>query len=132
VRQTTGTITASRGWFARATGLALRGYEIHMGRTAEAGDPVATIADAAGGAPHADGALDASGWVAGCYVHGLFDAPPLRRALLESLAAHVGKSLPPATDEPDLDAELDRLAAHLAAHLDLTPVERALGLAPPF
>jgi adenosylcobyric acid synthase len=100
------------------------GYEIHMGRTilAPGTAPLLRLTDAAGAALR-DGAATPDGQVCGCYLHGLFDAPALRRGWLNRLRARKGLApLPVADTQPDLD----RLADHVAAHLDLAAVERML------
>jgi adenosylcobyric acid synthase len=69
-----------------------------------------------------DGASSADGRVRGVYVHGLFADPRQRQALLGSFGL-AGSGL---SYEADVETTLDRLAAHLAAHIDL---ERLLSLA---
>ncbi len=61
------------------------------------------------------GAISADGLVAGCYVHGLFahDAPTGR------LAAPSRVPAAPRDQEADVEAVLDRLAAHVEAHVDV-------------
>ena len=89
------------------------GYEMHMGRTTgpDTARPYLTL----GGEP--DGAVSADGRIMGCYLHGLFASDAFRAALLgrESALEY----------EPMVDSVLDRLADHLATHLD---VERLRGL----
>ena len=69
-----------------------------------------------------DGAIDASGRVAGCYVHGLLDGGAQRAAWLARLGA--------GSDGIDqgrrTDAALDELAGELERVVD---VERLLGIA---
>jgi adenosylcobyric acid synthase len=95
------------------------GYEMHMGLTtgADCARPFAKLAD---GSP--DGAVSADGRVVGTYIHGLFGDDRQRAAWLARLKAG------PTTFayEHMVDDVLDRLAAHLAAHIDL---ERLLNLA---
>lgn len=94
-----------------ALGEAVHGYEMHMGRTIgpDAERPFVTFAS--GGI---DGANDATGRIAGTYLHGLFAADGFRKAFLASLGA---------TSTANYDAEVDQvlnaLADHLEAHLDL-------------
>jgi adenosylcobyric acid synthase len=102
-----------------AEGVAFRGYEMHTGIThgPDCARPFATLADGS-----ADGAVSADGRVIGTYVHGLFADDGQRSALLSRLGggcAAIGY-------ETRLEAALDRLAAHLAAHVDL---EKLLTLA---
>jgi adenosylcobyric acid synthase len=71
-----------------------------------------------------DGAVSASGHIAGCYVHGLFDHPAQRAAWLGRLGA--------ASDGVDqaarVDAALDELAAALDRHLDVARLAEIAGL----
>ncbi|NJO82719.1 MAG: cobyric acid synthase [Blastochloris sp.] len=77
--------TAHAPW---AAGLALEGYEIHMGRTqflAHAA-PLATITRRSSALINEpDGAISADGRVWGCYLHGLFTNTAFRQAWLGSL-----------------------------------------------
>jgi adenosylcobyric acid synthase len=96
-----------------------RGYEMHIGHTdgPATQSPFLTFSDG-----RCDGAIAASGLVAGCYVHGLFADDGLRSHWLRSLgAATSGLAY-----ETDVDATLDALAAHLERHVD---VDRILALA---
>jgi adenosylcobyric acid synthase len=93
-----------------ATGSAVKGYEIHLGRT-EGPDcqrPVLTIA----GRP--DGAASSDGRIQGTYVHGLFGSDQFRRAWLANfgVASRLGY-------ETRVEQAIDALADHLAAHLDV-------------
>jgi adenosylcobyric acid synthase len=100
-------------------GAPFAGYEMHMGITTgpDCARPFAKLADGA-----SDGAISADGRVIGSYVHGLFADDRQRAAWLARLGAG-----PAAIDyEPLIDDVLDRLAAHLAAHIDL---DRLLSLA---
>jgi adenosylcobyric acid synthase len=165
-------------------GTALRGYEIHMGRsirgkgvrplvrllsagsTARAGDAATVEAaadDALAGqdAWHDDGAVSADGVVCGSYVHGIFDHLGLRTAFLNGLRATAGPAPSPGPDrgsdpspkpdrgseaspppsEPSLSSDaspevdgarigsdIDRLADHVEAHLDMAVLDRIIGL----
>jgi adenosylcobyric acid synthase len=93
-------------------GAPFSGYEMHMGLTTgtDCARPFAKLADGS----H-DGAISASGRVVGTYIHGLFADDRQRAAWLARLKAG------PAAAAYDhmVDEVLDRLAAHLAAHIDL-------------
>jgi adenosylcobyric acid synthase len=95
------------------SGEEISGYEIHLGRTqgADCGRAFLEI----GG--HPDGAISADGLVAGTYVHGLFASDAFRRAFLQKLGARSSVAY-----EAGVEATLDGLAAHLAAHLDLEQI----------
>jgi adenosylcobyric acid synthase len=102
-----------------AFGAPFHGYEMHMGATTgpDCARPFATLA---GGT--ADGAVSADSRIAGTYVHGLFVDDRQRSAWLMRLGA--GPSV--VAHDTLIEATLDRLAAHVAAHLDL---DRLLKLA---
>ncbi|WP_386802129.1 cobyric acid synthase [Litorisediminicola beolgyonensis] len=93
-----------------ASGARVRGYEIHIGRTTgpDTVRPFARI----GTDP--DGAQDASGRIAGSYLHGMFRDDGFRRAFLAGLGASSESGY-----EATVETTLDALAAHLEAHLDL-------------
>jgi adenosylcobyric acid synthase len=94
-----------------ASGMPVRGYEIHLGTTGGPGlaRPMLDL----GGRP--DGAVSADGTVAGCYLHGLFASDPFRRAFLGRLGVAGGA----VAYEAMIESVLDRLADHLEQHLDL-------------
>ncbi|MGE0257208.1 MAG: cobyric acid synthase [Alphaproteobacteria bacterium] len=104
LRETTGTDLA--------TGMQVRGYEMHLGTTSGAGlaRPMLDLA----GRP--DSAVSADGRVAGCYLHGLFANDRFRRAFLARLGADRG---PGVAYEAMIDGILDRLADHLERHLGI-------------
>jgi adenosylcobyric acid synthase len=93
-----------------ATGAAIRGYEIHLGRS-EGGDCARPLLDIEG---RADGASSADGRVQGTYVHGLFAGDAFRKAWL----AHFGIASSLAY-EARIESTLDALADHLETHLDI-------------
>jgi adenosylcobyric acid synthase len=95
------------------------GYEMHIGRT-EGPDRARPFAHLEDGA--AEGARSPSGCVVGTYVHGLFNDDRQRSAWLMRLGAG------PASIGYDrlVEETLERLAAHIAAHVD---VDRLLSLA---
>lgn len=98
-------------------GVPFKGYEMHVGRTTGAARPLLALADGT-----ADGAIDDSGRVAGCYIHGLMADDRQRLHWLQKIGA-------PDTGfdyEAGIEATLDRLAAHIERHLDL---DRLLALA---
>ncbi|HUF55133.1 MAG TPA: cobyric acid synthase [Thermohalobaculum sp.] len=100
------------------TGAPVTGYEIHTGRTVgpDCARPLLEI-DGRG-----EGAQAPDGRVAGSHVHGLFAADAYRGALVRALGARPSAG----AFEEGIDAALDRLAEHLAAHVDL---DRLLGVA---
>lgn len=124
-----GNIVVNRGLFAETRGLDVIGYEIHMGRTSVEGEALINVL-ARGDATvdSLDGAIDATGWIAGTYFHGLFDNDGLRHALLANLAAR--KNLAHTSDKRfDRHIEYDRLAQTARMNLNLDTIYRIAGLA---
>ena len=101
-----------------ASGLDVTGYEIHLGTTEgrDCARPFTFIGDAP------DGACSADGRVMGTYIHGLLAGDDFRRHFLSGLGATTGTI----AFEQTVEATLDKLASHLARHLD---IDRLLGLA---
>jgi len=92
-----------------AEGVPFKGYEMHVGRTTSAERPLLELD---GGAT--DGSIDASGRIAGCYVHGLMADDRQRRHWLQRIgAADSGLDY-----EAGIEDTLDRLADHLEKHVD--------------
>jgi len=93
-------------------GAAFTGYEIHAGVTtvAPGTSPLLHFAD---GTP--DGAVARDGQIAGCYVHGLFDAAGARAGLL----ARIGAQGDPLDRREAVDAALDGVARTLETALDI-------------
>jgi adenosylcobyric acid synthase len=87
------------------------GYEMHVGRTIGAGcaKPLLHFADG-----RKEGAIDGSGRIAGCYVHGLFSDDRQRNWWLQRIANHSSKF----AYEADVEETLDRLAEHMERHVD--------------
>lgn len=94
-----------------------KGYEMHIGRTTGGLRPLLRLADG----KH-DGAINDSGTIAGCYIHGLLADDRQRRHWLQRIGAD-GSAL---NYEADVDATLDRLADHIEKYLDC---DRLLALA---
>jgi adenosylcobyric acid synthase len=95
-----------------ATGMPVRGYEMHLGETSGPGleRPMLRLT----GGP--DGCVSADGLVAGCYLHGLFTSDPFRRAFLALLGAQPGGI----EYEHQIETTLDSLADHLEESLDIS------------
>jgi adenosylcobyric acid synthase len=98
-----------------ATGAAVEGYEIHLGRSD--GPDCARPVLALDGRP--DGAGSADGQVQGTYVHGLFTGDAFRKAWLAQLG--IASTL---AYETRIETALDALADHLEAHLDIEKLLR--------
>src|SRR5262249_12864733 len=102
-----------------ADGAPFRGYEMHIGTT-EGPDRARPFAKLDDGTP--EGAVSPDGRVLGTYMHGLFADDRQRSAWLKRLGA--GEAA--VAYEALVETTLDRLAAHIAAHIDL---DRLLSLA---
>ena len=116
------------GLLAGAAGVEGEGYEIHMGETTPVEGACPTPAQYL---RHGDdlvrgGAVSGDGRVMGTYVHGLFDCEEVRRVLLTNVAAIHGLPAPDVSGF-SLDAELDRLADVVRAHLDMTLIYGLIG-----
>jgi adenosylcobyric acid synthase len=93
-------------------GIPFSGYEMHMGLT-EGLDRARPFARLSNGS--SEGAVSADGRVSGTYIHGLFADDRQRSAWLRRFG--IGQTA--IAYEALVDETLDRLAAHLAAHIDL-------------
>lgn len=112
VRQVTATTADS--------GVPVSGYEIHVGRTRgnDRDRPLLMIK----GRP--EGAVSPSGLVAGSYVHGIFSSNDFRSAFMQQLGGMQSQ-----LNYDDLvDQILDKLAEHIATHLDMDRIAKIAGL----
>lgn len=109
------------GWLTSLRGQHVQGYEIHMGHTTS---PQPWLEIARRSEPRLsplDGAVDPTGRIWGCYLHGLFANKGLRRTWLASLG-WPGPTAPTTSSE-GLQATLDVLASHVETHLDMPQLE---------
>ena len=93
-------------------GAPFSGYEMHMGTT-EGPDHARPFSQLSDGSP--EGAMSPDGQIIGSYVHGLFADDRQRAAWLKRFGAG-GTQI---SYESLVDNILDRLAAHLEAHVDV-------------
>jgi len=84
---------------------------MHIGRTTGMGcaNPLLRFTDG-----RAEGAVNSSGRVAGCYVHGLFSEDRQRDHWLRRIAGQASGL----AYEADVESTLDRLADHIERHID--------------
>ncbi len=106
-------------------------YEIHMGRVERAAEGAAPFRIVArNGAPvdTLDGAIGRDGRVAGTMLHGIFENNALRAAFLASMRRRKGLA-PSGGTRPvaSREAEYDRLAAVVAACVDLPTLRKIAG-----
>ncbi|MGX2039372.1 cobyric acid synthase [Methylocaldum sp. MU1018] len=98
------------------------GYEIHAGVTKGPAleNPFARLKN------RNDGACSEDGQIMGTYLHGLFESAAATDAILR----WAGLTEPETPDYAAIrEAEIDRLADAVAAHLNMNTIERMLGLA---
>jgi adenosylcobyric acid synthase len=127
--QTHGRVAIGYGLLSFCGEAEVSGYEIHTGLTRTPADRAPFRLRERSGAPMegTDGSLSEDGRVLGTYLHGLFHNRPLRRGILKQVAAWKGASLPDGATI-DQDAEFDKLAGLLEAHLDMDQVWELAGL----
>ena len=101
----------------------LEGYEIHNGVSEGSAleRPLVALDD-----DRQDGAVSEDGQVRGAYIHGLFDHPEALDALLREWGVVSGESI---DYRAHREAELDRLADMVEAHLDTRMLQSLLGKA---
>ncbi len=108
------------------SGTPFHGYEIHTGITqsSEAGAPLVITEQGGSAVSIPCGALSDNGLIFGCYVHGFFDAPPVRTGLLNWLCER--KGIEPLTwkSSDGMDSEFDRLVDLLDKHIDMNRIDR--------
>ena len=126
--QVKGTVSQAKGILARASGLSLTGYEIHMGRTVGQGvaSPFVIEERSQMVCQDPDGCYDADGNVLGTYVHGLFHNGGLRQAILSELAARKGVEIRWESPDGSKDEEYDKLASLVRSSLDMDLVYNIL------
>ncbi len=115
---------------AAAAGQELEGYEIHAGQTVSSRPWLQIIRRNGAAADIPDGAVSTDGRIWGCYLHGLFANPALRRAWLARLEPGwaVGRIANPSHVGPrSLDLALDRLADAVEAALDMQKLTAIVG-----
>jgi len=104
-------------------GHAVEGYEIHMGRSTTCDDdtvPFLTIEETGTRTKRTDGLMTRDGLIAGTYLHGLFDEPAFRNALLNAVRREKGLD-ERYSDKSRRDrfAEYDKLADHFERYCDV-------------
>ena len=126
--QAAGTLGALAGVLEPLSGLAVTGYEIHMGETTRAAgaQPLVQLTRV-GQAPAWDGCQAENAY--GTYLHGVFDAAGVAAALAQALAARKGVTLADAAaydDKRYKEEQYDRLADTVRQSLDMNLIYRIL------
>jgi adenosylcobyric acid synthase len=88
-----------------------KGYEMHIGRTTGTGCAKPLLHFTGG---RKEGAVNNSGRIAGCYIHGLFSDDRQRDHWLRRIASQPSGL----AYETDVEVTLDRLADHIERHID--------------
>ena len=122
--------------FDQVRGQRIVGYEIHMGSTVlgEKASPIFKVVKRDDNTfERLDGACDNAGVVFGTYLHGLFDDPPLRRALVGFLSRK--KQLKTSFHREEniqkiWEENLDKLAEIVRANTDMKKLYEVTGLSP--
>ena len=127
--QVKGHVIRDGGLLQRASGLAITGYEIHMGQTV--GDhiepPFQIEERSRRPCWDVDGCQSMEGGVLGTYVHGLFHNRELRRSILAGLATRKGVTLHFGADVWSKEEEYDKLANLIRNNLDMNLIYRIIG-----
>lgn len=121
-RQVEGSIGEIGGIFKELSGLALTGYEIHMGQSVYQKEPcrLAQLTDARTQQTGTDGY--AGERVYGSYVHGIFDRHEIVETILRALCAQKGIAAPQSRIldyQAYKETQYDKLADELRAALDM-------------
>jgi adenosylcobyric acid synthase len=113
------------GWLAGLAGQELLGYEIHMGQTRSSRAWLEIHRRDVRQAGLKDGAVDSTGRIWGCYLHGLFANDTFRHRWLASLGPSLAGDHAGGTcgARAALDGALDRLANAVAEALDMKYLE---------
>ncbi len=116
-----------------ASGMNVRGYEIHMGVT-ELGPGCQSAFRVVhrrteGTWPPDDGAVASGANVWGTYLHGVFDDDRFRRHFIDSIRIRKGlRPLGDVVNHYDTDAEYDKLAGILRENLDVGQIYRLIDM----
>ena len=125
-----GVVVHDASLFRGAHQIDVAGYEIHMGQTWLVGDGAPLVHLTRRG-EHAtddlDGLASPDGWIAGSYLHGLFDNDALRHVMLDNLAERKGVVRAPSRARFDRAADYDRLAATVRANIDMELLRQIIG-----
>ena len=128
-RKTTTQVTATMSstlpdWLSAASGLPVRGYEIHMGETTLNGDCQSVMQLQKHGGNVVDGAVTADGLAFGTYLHGLFDSDDFTRALVNGLRERKGLAPLDSTFHyaQYKSQQFDLLADAMRQHIDIEKI----------
>ena len=117
--QTHGTVADTAGVLHGLSGLAVEGYEIHMGETVRDADAQPFVMLKHGEYEVPDGCVTEN--ACGTYLHGVFDAPEAAQRLAQALAERKGVTLEGAAEDPAVyrERQYDLLADTVRRSLDM-------------
>jgi adenosylcobyric acid synthase len=117
-----------RGILAKAHGIEVSGYEIHMGQTSGADSlrPFQIRRRSLAPCADFDGFLSEDGNVLGTYMHGLFHNDDFRAAILRELAERKGRTLSAIPTSFSVDEQYDRLAGLVRKNLNMELILRLI------
>lgn len=115
-------------WLKQASGMVVRGYEIHRGETRLTSDCRPFLFLEKNGQRIADGAISDDGQILGTYLHGLFDNDVFTRAMVNGLRER--KGLPPSEVTSDYAAykekQFDMLANTMREYIDINRIYKIM------
>lgn len=116
-------VQGESGWLGRLKGLTVEGYEIHMGQTISPAEWLRIYQRNNNEVSIGDGCCSSDGKIWGCYLHGIFNNDPFRRAWLQTLGWQSDEALEQAAL---LENSLNRLADQVEAALDMNLLEHII------
>ncbi|WP_309492928.1 cobyric acid synthase [Candidatus Hecatella orcuttiae] len=134
-RQVSAQVVGDGPLLGAVKGESFSGYEIHMGTTHLGKDVQPAFRITRLGkkpARRLEGVTDRRGLVIGTYIHGLFDAPPIRKAFLTYLSSRKGAVFNRFRGSvwKAWQRDLEKLAQTVKNHVDMDKVCEIVGLPP--
>jgi adenosylcobyric acid synthase len=116
------------GLLAGTRGMAISGYEIHLGQTrsGEENGAFQIIETPQGKTNYADGALDATGMIIGTYLHGLLHNDAFRQAFLNNLRRWWGLEENSDSVGTNKDRQYDKLAELVRQNIDMARIYKII------
>ncbi len=103
--------------------IALRGYEIHMGKTKKKAGTLSAFKVRYAGEAREDGAQSRDQRVWGTYLHGVFDSDAFRKSFLNGIRRHKGLAVSAVGSYERLKQDgFDKLAALVRANIDMKKI----------
>ncbi len=124
--RTEGRIVGDRGLLSDARGMKVTGYEIHVG-VSDSERSGARVMESVSG-DTALGFADRTGRVFGSYIHDLFKNSAFTDRIVRNVAFMKGLNKTSESEPFSQEAEFDKLASHLRAHLGVGLIYEAMDL----